>query len=203
MAEFRPEKIRLFTKNVRPYLHDYPDNVAVPLRTQGVFPVGVGHQARYSGLGDMAGLKVHEGHDYFDPTEKFSLDGLRGRKTGHHPASYSHLPKQEKAVADRVGLTMNELAHGEAFANPQETASAAQMSGLARLPTQDVRDETIELVRSTKILTSASDQSGLYASGLSRLDRRKELGNARAAARQKEAERGRGNIYDALKKESQ
>jgi len=199
MTEVRPEQVKLFGVKIRPYIHDHLDAVAVPLRSQGAFPVGRSHQSRYNGLGDMNPAPA--GEDHFYKIERLSLDGRRGKITGHHPAAY-HIPKNgdKKIGTMPMVMSVDQLAEGEAFHQPQETASANQLSGLRQTTKQDKRDEKNDITLETKLLmTSVNDQNGIYASGLARHDRRTMLGNNRGAARVKEAKAA--ELYASLRKE--
>lgn len=188
MNDIRPDEIMLLGKKTRPYIHDYPDAVAQLDRVS--FPVGLGAAQRQDGLGDLK--PAEPGVHYFHPAEFNSLFGMRDQKTGQLPSQY-HLSRDEKTTG-QTDISADTLAEAEAFDDPQQSASANQTAGLALTKGRDVAGEKFELRLGTQILRNADEQSGLYASGLRRQERRTMMKRQRTAA----AERGGANIYEGL-----
>ena len=188
MDDIRPDEIMLLGKKTRSYIHDYPDAVAQLDRVS--FPVGTGAAQRQDGLGDLK--PAEPGVHYFHPAEFNSLFGMRGQKTGQLPCQY-HLSRDEK-TSGKKDISADTLAEAEAFDDPQQSASANQTAGLGLTKGRDVAGERFELRLGTQILRNADEQSGLYASGLRRQERRSMMKRQKTAA----AERGGANLYEGL-----
>ena len=188
MNDIRPDEIMLLGKKTRPYIHDYPD--AVTQLDRASFPVGVGAAQRQDGLGDLR--PAEPGVHYFHPAEFNSLFGMRRQKTGQLPSQY-HLSRDERATG-KMDISADTLAEAAAFDDPQQSASANQTAGLGLTKGRDVAEEQFELRLGTQILRNADEQSGLYASGLRRQERRTMMKRQQTAA----AERGGPDIYAGL-----
>jgi hypothetical protein len=190
--ETTPPTFNLFGKIQPAYVHDYPDKSATLERQHE--PVGVGHRQRYNGLGN---LKPSEpGVHYFTPAEFNSLTGLRGKKDQQFPSRY-FLSADERSMG-KQGITAMAIADGEAYEDPQQSASAGQTNGLGLTRNEDVKEEAFELRLGTQILRNADAQAGLYASGLRRQMRLKDIESDRAAAIEKQSD----DLYSGLKKQS-
>lgn len=166
MDDVRPSEINLLGQKTRSYLHDYPDKFTQLRRVS--FPVGVGAGQRNNGLGDIT--PAEPGAHHFHKSEFNSLFGLRGKKTGQLPHQY-FLTRGEKQTG-RANISADTLAEAEAFDDPQQSASANQTAGLGLTKGRDVDGERFELRLGTQILRNADAQTGLYASGLRRQERR-------------------------------
>jgi hypothetical protein len=190
--ENTPPTFDLFGKSQPAYVHDYPDKSATLERQHE--PVGLGNRQRYNGLGNLT--PAEPGVHYFTAAEFNSLTGLRGKKDQQLPSQY-FLSADERS-SGKQGLSAMSVADGEAFEDPQQSASAGQTAGLGMTRNQDVAEEAFELRLGTQILRNADAQSGLYASGLRRQMRLQDLGRQSTEAMENET----ADLYSGLKNQS-
>jgi hypothetical protein len=190
--ETTPPTQNLFGKEQPAYIHDYPDKSASLERQHE--PVGIGNRQRYNGLGNIT--PAEPGLHYFAPAEFNALTGLRGKKHQQLPSQYFLTAKER--TAGKEGLSPEATAEGEAFEDPQHSASAGQTAGLGLTRKTDVAEEQFELRLGTQILRNADAQAGLYASGLRRQVRLEELGRQRTAAIERESR----DLYSGLKRQT-
>lgn len=182
---------------------DYPGKCVQLDRSDASAPLGKGAVQRSNGLGDLRPGRTYTKR-YFYPVEKHATHGKQA------PMPAGRLRRGDNPYSLRLGAAPGEakkslsdakMADAAAADTPDNTASAMELAGRQVVSKAEVRDEfrlTHPMLLDSR---NADEQSGMYASGLRRIERIAALTRQRTAARERDERQSQGNLYADLMRE--